>query len=250
MWPDLAHFDVAFLPVGDGTHIPVEVLATGDDEVFAHLAVEHHGLIPSGGNGSDELGAFVFLHVVARTVAEHVEWRLKNHIFSQLTAARALAHRLGVDGCEVVFVGILHRTLGVVERTSQHADEGDGDFVGDEVALVVPLGLFEAIHTLVVEHIGVGAVEACGLVCTVEVDEEVVFGSSLGHTIVEVDNHLVVAVHKVDLEAFHAHVGIVLADMFHVLVDGGITHPKHNAHITLGTIVHQFLDVDFGHYLE
>ena len=101
-----------------------------------------------------------------------------------------------------------------------------------------------------VEHIGVGTVEARGLVRAVEVDEEVVTGGGFSHAVVEVDDHLVVAVHEVDLEAFHAHVGIVLADMFHVLVDGGIAHPKHDAHIALGAIVHQFLDVDFGHHLE
>ena len=71
-----------------------------------------------------------------------------------------------------------------------------------------------------------------------EVHEKMIFGGHGSHTVVEVDNHLVVAVHEVDLEAFHAHVGIVLAHMLHVLVDGGIAHPKHDAHVALGAVVY------------
>ena len=78
-----------------------------------------------------------------------------------------------------------------------------------------------------VEHIGIGAVQSRGFVGTVEIDEKMVFGGGRGHAVVEIDNHLIVAVHKVDFEAFYAHFGIVLAYVFHVFVHGGVTGPKH-----------------------
>ena len=61
--------EIAFLPVGDGTDIPFIPFLTGDDEIFTNFAVQHHGLIPSGGYTGDELGAFVLLQVIAWTVA-------------------------------------------------------------------------------------------------------------------------------------------------------------------------------------
>ena len=91
-----------------------------------------------------------------------------------------------------------------------------------------------------VQYVGIGAVQSSGLVGAVEVDEKMVFGCGFSHAVVEVDNHLIVAVHKVDLEAFHAHFGIVLAHAFHVFVHGGMTGPEHEAHIALGTVFDKF----------
>ena len=147
-------------------------------------------------------------------------------------------------------MGIMHGSLGVVKRAGHHADEGDGDFIQCQVAFVVPLGLFQAIHTFIIQHIRIGAAQSCGFVGSVEVDKQVVFGGHGRHTVVEVDNLLVIAIHKVDLEAFHAHLGIMLAHMLHVLVDGGIAGPKHDAHVTFSAIVDQLLQIDLRHHLE
>ena len=232
---------VAFLPVGDGGDVPLVAFLTGDNQVFAHLAVEYDGLIPGGGHAGDELGAFVLLKVVARTVAEHVERRLEDDVFGQLAAAGALAHGFGIDGGEAVLAGVLHGALGVVQRTGHHADEGDGDFVQDQVAVVVPLGLFQAVHAFEIEHVGVGAAQSGRLVSSVEVDKQVVFGGHGCHAVIEIDHLLVVAVHEIDLETFDTQVGIVLAYKFHVLVDGGIASPKHQSHVTFLGVLHQRL---------
>ena len=77
-----------------------------------------------------------------------------------------------------------------------------------------------------------------------------IFGSHFSHAVVKLHHLLVVAVHEVDLEAFHAHLRIVLAHVFHILVDGGVTSPEDNAYVTFLAIIHQLLKVDLRHYLE
>ena len=83
-----------------------------------------------------------------------------------------------------------------------------------------------------------------------EIDEEVVFGGHSGHPFVEVDHYLVVAVHEIDLEALHAHLGIVLADALHFLVHRGVTGPQHDANAFTFSVFHQHWQVNFGNHLE
>ena len=82
-----------------------------------------------------------------------------------------------------------------------------------------------------------------------EVEEEVVFGGSGSHAIIEIDHFLVVTVHEVHLEAFHTHRGELLTKLIHIGIDGGIASPKYKAYVTLATIVNEFFQVDFRHHL-
>ena len=152
---------------------------------------------------------------------------------------------------EAVATAVEHGPLGVVHRSCSLADEG---YLAVVVHLVPfqfgPPHLFEAEDALEVEHIGVGAVEACRLEGTVEVDHEVVFGAHLGCAAVEVGDYLVVAVHKVDLEPFDAHLAVVLTHPLHVAVEGIVARPEDDAYVALLGIVDQHGQVYLRHHLE
>ena len=60
------HFEVTGIPASDTTDVPSVSGTTGGDDVFTHLAVEHHGFIPNGRYGTDEVGTFLFAFVIAR----------------------------------------------------------------------------------------------------------------------------------------------------------------------------------------
>ena len=83
-----------------------------------------------------------------------------------------------------------------------------------------------------------------------EVDEEVVLGCHVGHAIIKVNHFLVVTIHEIDFEAFDSHLGVMLADPLHVVVDGGIAGPENQTHVTFLAVGHQLGQVDLGYHLE
>ena len=56
---------VARCPVVHGGYIPDVALATGDGNVFAHLAGQRDGFVEGGGDGCYEGGALLVLHPTA-----------------------------------------------------------------------------------------------------------------------------------------------------------------------------------------
>ena len=68
-----------------------------------------------------------------------------------------------------------------------------------------PLALLQSVHALEVHHVWPGALESRGLESSVEIDHQVIARGGFGCTAVEINHGLVVAVHKVDLEALDAH---------------------------------------------
>ena len=232
-------FESAALPVGEGANVPGIAFAFGANHEVANLAVQNAGLVPHGGYVGDELRAFRFLQVSGRCIAKHGEGCVKDHVLSQLPAACTLTHRLVPARMVTPLGSVAHRALGKVHWTGEHPDEGNRDLVGHHIHVRTdPLALFQPENALIVEHVGVGAAQSRRLVRPVEVDEEVVFGGSGGHPLVEVDHNLVVAVHEIDLESLYAHLGIVLANALHLLVHGGVPSPQHDANAFGFTIFH------------
>ena len=242
---------LAGVPVGNGAHVPGVAFTARHGHVFAGLAVQGDGFVPHGGHLGYELEAGGFLQVVGRRVAEHRKRRVEDHVFGQLAAAGALAHRLGTHETEVSFGGVAHRALGVVGRTGDQAHEGNGGFVGDEVhRVLLALCVLQAINALEVHNIGPGALQAGGLECSVEVHEQMIAGGRFRGTAVEVHHRLVVAVHEVHLEALDAHFRVFSAGALHIFLEGPVAGPEDNAHTFAFGIIAEHRQVDFRNHLE
>ena len=166
-------------------------------------------------------------------------------------ATGALAHGLAPAGAVAAFCGVVHGTLGVVHWACCLTDERN---LGVVLHLVPcggsPFQLLQSCHTLEVEHIGISSVESCGLESTVEVDQQVILGTHIGGTLVELGDNLVVAIHEINLEALDAHLAVVLAHMLHIAVESVIARPKYQPHVACLGILHQHRQVDFRHHLE
>ena len=162
-------------------------------------------------------------------------------------AAGTLAH--GLAALEIGAAGaVAHRTLGVVYHAGRHADIGECHIVEGHVYLdAAPAHVLQTVYALVVQDVGIGAVEAVRLERAVEVEHQMIFGGGLRGLGVEVEHQLVVAVHEVDLEALHAHLGVVLADMLHVAGKGVIAGPENDADPLALGVGEQLLEVDGGH---
>lgn len=61
------------LPVGLAGQVPVVALAACHDDVLAHLSLEAAHLVEDGGQGGDEVGAFLLLAVDGGIVGQHGE---------------------------------------------------------------------------------------------------------------------------------------------------------------------------------
>ena len=128
----------------------------------------------------------------------------------------------------------MHGALCIVHRSGQHTDEWHGDIVGYLVGTdVAPLHLFQPVNGFIVDDIGISAVQPGRFVRAVKVYHQLIFSGSFGSPVVEVYHFLVIPIHKVNLESFDAHFGIVLAYMFHVAGKGMVTCPKDESYILL-----------------
>ena len=85
--------EITGIPAGEGSNIPVVALAAGDGDIFPDLTADRDGLVPSGGESGDEVGALGLCHVVGRGVAKHGQRGLEDSVLGELAAAGALAHR-------------------------------------------------------------------------------------------------------------------------------------------------------------
>ena len=242
---------LAGVPVGDGAYIPDIPLAAGHRHILTGLALQGDRTVPHRGHSGDELKALRLLHVIGRGVAEHGERCVEDYVFRQLTAAGALRHSFRADEAEISLGGVAHGSLGVVCRAGYHTHEGYAHLVGHQVYLGLPaLGVLQAVNALEVHHIGPGPLQACRLEGSVEVDHQMILCGRLCGTAVKVHHRLVVAVHKVHLEAFDAHLGVLLAGALHIAFERQVAGPEYQAHIPLAGVFAERLEVDFRHYLE
>ena len=105
-------------------------------------------------------------------------------------------------------------------------------------------------HALVIYDVRPCPVQSGRLVGAVEINEEVIFGSHLGSTPVEIHHRLVIPVHEIHLETLHSHLGIMTADILHVPVESQIAGPEDDAHTALLSILAKHRDVNLRNHLH
>ena len=160
-------------------------------------------------------------------------------------ATCALAHRGAVGGIPIAPGGIAHGSRRIIDEAALQTDEREGDVVARHIHLLgTPFHLLHAEHALVVDDVGEGAVQARGRVEAVIIEGEMILGALLGNAIGHFGGSLVVAVEEIDLEASDAHGRILLASRFELVVKHIEDGPKHQSHITLGSILDEFLQIE------
>ena len=128
-------------------------------------------------------------------------------------------NRFGVDCLPVVTGSVSHRSRCEIHLSCHHSDVWEGDIVERHIILSFrPAAFFHTENTLVVEDVGIGAVQAVWLVDAVQVEDEMMLGCAGSQAFHHFDGGLVVAVHEIHLESLDAHIGIGFADGFQVLV--------------------------------
>ncbi len=147
------------------------------------------------------------------------------------------------DDPEVEPAGVLHGALGVVERSGELAGERRDHVVGRLVVLIVHLHQFKSAHSLDVEDVRIGPVDACRLRRSVIVHHEPVFRGYPGEVLEVLDGELVVPVEEIHLEALHAHFSVVPDDVFEILAEGVVTCPEYDVHPFLLAIINDGLHV-------
>ena len=83
-----------------------------------------------------------------------------------------------------------------------------------------------------------------------EIHKHLIFRAYLGGLINKVHHFLIVTIQEIHLEAFHAHIRIMLHDILHITGESPITRPKDNSDILELTVIHQFLKIDLRYYLH
>ena len=154
-------------------------------------------------------------------------------------------NRFGVDCLPVVSGSVSHRSRCEIYLSCHHSDVWEGDVVERHIVLCLrPAALFHTEYTLVVEDVGVGAVQTVWLVDAVQVEDEMVLGGAGSQTFYHFDGCLVVAVHEIHLESLDAHISIGLADGFQVLVHHVEDCPEHDIHALALTIFYELGQLD------
>ena len=105
-------------------------------------------------------------------------------------------------------------------------------------------------HSLKVQYIRIGTVQAGRLMRTVQIKNQGIFGTHGSCTVIEICHQLGITVHKVNLESFYTHFREITAYILHVAFESIISCPQNNAHVTGCRIVYQFFQVYFLHNLH
>ena len=141
-------------------------------------------------------------------------------------AAGTHAHRLGIVRTEMPSCRIVHCSLRVIYRSGALADERHQHIVERLVNVALaPFHLFTTEHALIVQDVRPSAAEARWLVGAVEIDQEAIFCRSCSCPAVERDHHLVVPVHKINLETLDTQRGIVSANILHIPIERPVARP-------------------------
>ena len=238
--------DVTCLPVGQTAHIPVAIPAFAHrDDVFAQPALKNLRMLEDRRQGAEETRIFLLPLIHRGGIAKHGERRIIDDIGGQLMATCALTHRGAVGGIPIAPGGIAHGSRRIIDEAALQTDEREGDVVARHIHLLgTPFHLLHAEHALVVDDIGEGAVQARGRVEAVIIEGEMIPGTHFGNAIGHFGCSLVVAVEEIDLEASDAHSRILSASLFKLVVEHIEDGPKHQSHITLGSILDEFLQIE------
>ena len=148
---------------------------------------------------------------------------------------------------KVLAVAVAECAGGVIHGAGQHAREGQRGVVHGTRA-GAQLQILLAHHAFAGHQVRIGAPQAVGLVCAVEVDHEMMRGGSFHHAVIEAHHPLVVAVHKVDLDAGDAPLLEERKGLVHVFVDRGPVRPEPELDVLLFRVAQQLRHVDLrGH---
>ena len=160
-------------------------------------------------------------------------------------------NRFGVDCLPVVTGSVSHRSRCEIHLSCHHSDVWEGDVVERHIILGFrPAAFFHTENTLVVEDVGIGAVQAVWLVDAVQVEDEMMLGCAGCQTFHHFNGSLVVAVHEIHLESLDAHISIGLADSFQVLVHHIEDRPKHDIHALALTIFYELRQLDIVYWFQ
>ena len=210
---------IASCPISHRSHIPNTSLPTGDNRIFTQLSIKCHRFIESRWNLSDEIGTFLILHILRRTVGHHLQRCLKGGVHRHLVDTRALTHRMIIVAKETILHRIHHRTRRIVHRSCQHTQIRRSDVIARLVVqwsithTWLPFRILQSLHTFKVEDVRISPLDTEGFQ-TVIVEIEVILGGTLSHLIGRGDNLLVVTIKEIYLETLDAHIGIVLHHSF------------------------------------
>ena len=239
------------LPIRKRTDVPVIPTAACERDVFPDFAVHRATVVPNHRTLRNEPGTFRLIHVVRRRIAKHIQRRLEYYIFSQLTAARALTHRLVKDRAVIATRGISHGSLSIVHRSGRHTDERNSNIVCHLIHILrLPFHLLKAVYSFIVYDIRKPAAETRRLVGTVKIDHKSVLRRHLCGTCMKIHGNLVVPVHKVNLEPLDSHRRIVSADILHIAVESPVTGPKNETNSTFFSIGNKLRKIDFRNDLQ
>lgn len=120
---------------------------------------------------------------------------------------------------------VAHGARREVDLSGHHADKGERDVVARHVVLGIrPAALFHPKDALIVEDVGIGAVQSYGFINAVKVKHKMVLGGAGSQPLDHLYSGLVITVHEVYFETFDAHVSIMLADRLQVFIH----HVEHS----------------------
>ena len=166
-------------------------------------------------------------------------------------ATRSLTHRFGIDRSIIFTDRIAHGALCIIHRTGNHTDKRNRHVVKRHiVGTGYPFHIFQTMNAFIVDHVRISTLQTCRFTDTMIIDHHLIFRTSFGSSVEEVDDLLVVAIHKVYLESFHTHIGIMLHHLFHIPVECMVARPEDDSDILGFAIIHQFRNIDFWNNLH
>ena len=184
----------------------------------------------------------MFAVIIDRVVGHHLQRAFEDDVKCQLVSARPRGHRVRTRRTVILGLRAEHPARGEV-----HGADG----IADERQVIAVVGfaaaaLLHAEHRLVGQQVRIGAEKTLGCIGAVPVDEDMMIGRTLGHTLVIVDHPLVATIHEVDLHARDAPLFERREKAFHVLLDGEPCQPQHDLHVALLAVGDQAGQVEVG----
>ena len=134
-----------------------------------------------------------------------------------------------------------HRAGGIVHRAYGITQEREPDAVLGRTAAII----LHTAHTLVSQDIGIAVFQTAGMEGSVEVNHDVMLGSFLCHTVIEIYHPLVLTVHKVNLGTHNAPL-LEFLEEIHVVLNCQPGQPYPDAYVLALGITDQLRQVHLG----
>ena len=219
----------SFLFVGtiDTCNIPCLATAACHHHRLTGIAREQTGLVPDGRQGREELLHVMGLgQITLGTVGQMLQTTLEEHRQCQFMGMCSDMRMLRVAEC----------ARGIVHRTNHITGERQCGIVGSRLLgegrhIIIPLGTIDALGT---HQVGIGALPATRDGGTMEINQQMVLGSTLQQVDAIVHILLGIAREEVDLHASHTNLlapGKLLLTVFGLvqteLRTGSTIYPTH-----------------------